>query len=99
MTPEEEKLLLGANVAVARDLLAEVDGPAEPNIRVTVCEAVSFARCIVATTKPLTHEQAVEIARAAAKANRPSYYAEPFEPHGWVVDAVLAAGNRNAVEP
>jgi hypothetical protein len=98
VTREEERLLLGANVAVARDLLAQVDGSAEPQIRVTVCEAVSFARCIAEVTKPLTREQAVEFAREAAKAKPQSYYAEPFEPHEWVVDAILAAGNRNAVE-
>lgn len=40
----------------------------------------------------MTREQAIEIARAAAKARRPSYYAEPFEPHAWVVDAILAGG-------
>lgn len=93
----DRDLLLGANVAVARDLLAEVDGPAEPKIRVTICEAVSFARCIAEVTKPMTRDEAVEIARAAAAAKPPSYYAEPFAPHEWVVDAVLAAGNRNAV--
>lgn len=93
----DRELLLGANVAVARDLLAEVDGAAEPKIRVSICEAVSFARCIVDVTRPMTREHAVELARAAAAAKPPSYYAEPFAPHEWVVDAILVAGNRNAV--
>lgn len=38
----------------------------------------------------LTREDAIEIARRCAKAKPQSYYAEPFEPHEWVVDAILA---------
>lgn len=39
---------------------------------------------------PLTRAEAAEIARRAASGpNRPSYYAEPFEPHLWVVDALI----------
>ena len=41
----------------------------------------------------MTRDEAIEIARAAAKANQPSYYAEPFQPHEWVVDAILTAAN------
>lgn len=41
----------------------------------------------------MTREEAIEIARAAAKAKPQSYYAEPFEPHEWVVDAILAASH------
>lgn len=37
----------------------------------------------------MNRERATEIARAAAKAKPQSYYAEPFEPHEWVVDAVM----------
>lgn len=39
----------------------------------------------------MNREQAIEIARACAKAKPQSYYAEPFEPHEWVVDAILQA--------
>ncbi len=35
--------------------------------------------------------RAIEIAREAAKRHQPSYYAEPFEPHAWVVDAIIEA--------
>lgn len=39
---------------------------------------------------PLTLDEAIEIARrAAAGPNRPSYYAEPFDPHPWVIDAMI----------
>lgn len=44
----------------------------------------------------MTREEAIEIARAAAKAKPQSYYAEPFEPHEWVVDAILAASRTQA---
>jgi hypothetical protein len=41
---------------------------------------------------PLTRAEAIEIAqRAAAGLNRPTYFAEPFEPHQWVIDAIIAA--------
>jgi hypothetical protein len=42
--------------------------------------------------------RAVEIARGAAKAKPQSYYAEPFEPHEWVVDAIVAAGTEARAE-
>lgn len=39
--------------------------------------------------------KAVAIACAAAKANPPSYYTgEDFEPHAWVVDAIMTAASR-----
>src|SRR5882724_7704930 len=41
----------------------------------------------------MTRDQAIEIARECAKAKPQSYYAEPFEPHEWVVDAMIRAGN------
>lgn len=39
----------------------------------------------------MTREEATAIAVAAAKSNRQSYYSEPFEPHKWVIEAVLEA--------
>lgn len=39
----------------------------------------------------ITREQAIEIARRCAKAKPQSYYAEPFDPHEWVLDAILRA--------
>jgi hypothetical protein len=39
----------------------------------------------------MTREQAIEIARKCAKAKPQSYYAEPFQPHEWVIDAILIA--------
>lgn len=44
----------------------------------------------------MTRQQAVEIARRCAKAKSPIYYAEPFEPHEWVVDAILEAAHTHA---
>lgn len=40
----------------------------------------------------MTREQAIALARKHAKAKPQSYFAEPFEPHEWVVDAILEAG-------
>lgn len=39
----------------------------------------------------MNREQAIEIARTCAKRKPESYYAEPFEPHEWVVDAIQLA--------
>lgn len=39
----------------------------------------------------ITREWATWVATRAAEVHRPSYYAEPFTPHEWVVDAVLSA--------
>ena len=39
----------------------------------------------------MNREQAIEIARKHAKANPQSYYAEPFQPHEWVISAILEA--------
>lgn len=41
----------------------------------------------------IPREKAIAIARRAAKAKPQSYYAEPFEPHEWVVDAVMEAAS------
>jgi hypothetical protein len=39
----------------------------------------------------MSRQRAIEIARRCAKAKPQSYYAEPFEPHEWVIDAILEA--------
>lgn len=39
----------------------------------------------------ISREQAALLASAAAKANPPHYYEEPFKPHEWVIDAILLA--------
>jgi hypothetical protein len=39
----------------------------------------------------VTRQQAIELARRFAKAKPQSYYSEPFQPHEWVVDAIVAA--------
>lgn len=36
-------------------------------------------------------ELARQIAKRAARANPPSYYTEDFEPHEWVIEAVMEA--------
>lgn len=41
----------------------------------------------------MNREQAIELAREHAKAKPQSYYAEPFQPHEWVIDAILDASN------
>lgn len=49
----------------------------------------------------ITTTQAKEIAIKWAELHRPSYYSEPFEPHPWVIDALLEAfvkGYGHAVE-
>lgn len=48
----------------------------------------------------LTREQAIEIAQRCAKAKPQSYYAEPFVPHEWVIDAILeAAATKRGSDP
>jgi hypothetical protein len=39
----------------------------------------------------MTRDQAIELLRKHAKAKPESYYAEPFMPHEWAIDAVMAA--------
>ena len=39
----------------------------------------------------MTRKQAIEIARECAKTKPESYYAEPFQPHEWVIDAIMKA--------
>lgn len=46
----------------------------------------------------MTREQAKEIAREAIRRKPQSYYVEPFEPHEWVVDAILEAYARARFE-
>lgn len=36
----------------------------------------------------MTREEAVAIAQSFAKAHPESYYAEPFQPHEWVIKAI-----------
>jgi hypothetical protein len=42
----------------------------------------------------MTREEAITIARYCAKEKPQSYYAEPFQPHEWVIDAILLAAAR-----
>jgi hypothetical protein len=44
----------------------------------------------------MTREEAITIARYCAKEKPQSYYAEPFQPHEWVIDAILHAAARPA---
>lgn len=46
----------------------------------------------------MNRADAVCIAQECAAKKPESYYAEPFEPHEWVVDAVLAAANAGAAK-
>jgi hypothetical protein len=39
----------------------------------------------------MTKQEAVELARKFARAKPHSYYSEPFHPHEWVIDAIVAA--------
>jgi hypothetical protein len=39
----------------------------------------------------MTREKAIEIARRCVKIKPQSYYHEPFQPHEWVIDAIVAA--------
>jgi len=39
----------------------------------------------------MTREQAITIAQEAAKQLPESYYQEPFQPHEWVIEAILRA--------
>lgn len=41
----------------------------------------------------ITRDQAISIAVACAKANPPSYFTVPFQPHEWVIDAIMFACN------
>jgi ethanolamine ammonia-lyase large subunit len=47
--------------------------------------------------KLVNRERAIEIARESAKANPQGYYSEPFQPHEWVVDAILAGAKDGAI--
>ncbi len=39
----------------------------------------------------MTRDEAIEHARKHAKAQPESYYVEPFQPHEWVIGAIMAA--------
>jgi uncharacterized Zn finger protein len=41
----------------------------------------------------ITRELARSIAVECAKSANPSYYSEPFEPHDWVIDAMMQFKN------
>jgi hypothetical protein len=47
--------------------------------------------------KNMTRDQAIELARVHAKAQPQSYYSEPFQPHAWVIEAILAAAEEGRV--
>lgn len=47
----------------------------------------------------MNREQAIEIARKHAKAKPQSYYAEPFQPHEWVIDAIIEAAKNGVQVP
>ena len=47
----------------------------------------------------MTRDQAIELARRFAKAKPQSYYSEPFMPHEWVIDAIVAAYLKGCYEP
>lgn len=47
----------------------------------------------------MSREEAIDIAKEYAGMFRPSYYDEPFEPHEWVVQAILAAANKPIAPP
>lgn len=42
----------------------------------------------------MTREQAIEIALRCAKAKPQSYYSEPFQPHEWVIDAIMLGAQK-----
>lgn len=46
----------------------------------------------------MTREQAIELARIHAKAQPQGYYTEPFQPHEWVISAILAAAPAEPTE-
>lgn len=45
------------------------------------------------------HDLAVEIAQSAAMLHRPSYYSEPFQPHYWVICAIISGIIRGGSVP
>ena len=47
----------------------------------------------------MTRDQAIEIAQEAAKLLPESYYSEPFQPHEWVIEAILMAFCRGVASP
>jgi hypothetical protein len=42
----------------------------------------------------MTRKEAVELAQKIAKDFQPSYYVEPFQPHEWVIKALMEAFNK-----
>lgn len=50
------------------------------------------------TAQATLREKARQLAIKHASAAKPSYYAEPFEPHEWVVAAIMEALNPNGFD-
>lgn len=46
----------------------------------------------------LTREDAISLAVACARAKPESYYLVPFQPHEWVIDAIMEASKANRAE-
>lgn len=47
----------------------------------------------------MSRDEAIDIACEYADLFKPSYYEEPFQPHEWAVQAILAAGNKPVMIP
>ena len=45
----------------------------------------------------MKRDQAIELARQCARNKPESYFSEPFQPHEWVVDAILQASDLSAL--
>jgi len=45
----------------------------------------------------MNRDEAIEVLREHAREHKPSYYAEPFQPHEWAIQAVLAATSRRVL--
>lgn len=73
---------------VQRDAAHRALAQAEQCLRAAIDRAFSP---YIRRRSDMTREQAIEIARRFAKAKPQSYYSEPFQPHEWVIDAIVAA--------
>lgn len=79
--PLDVEALLGA-MPLMSDETFKQRADEENGQMVSVC-------CLPSERNSMTREQAIEIARHCAKAKPQSYYSEPFQPHEWVIDAIL----------
>jgi hypothetical protein len=68
--------------------------PSHKHIKFTLPRKPKFKKGL-----QITRVRAVEIARRCAKAKPQSYYAEPFQPHEWVLDAIMEAALLHSAEP